>query len=105
MKIKQTKFTKSAEGEDCTLRIPEVCNYDNSTTVLCHLPDDTGTGKMGGKSDDLSSCYGCNKCHDVIDARDKDNWELWKPDLDFFMRRGMLRTWWIFIEKGLIVKT
>ena len=26
----------SARGEDCTLRIPMVCNRDRTTTVYCH---------------------------------------------------------------------
>ena len=49
---KQTKITKSARGEDCSLQIHPYCNMNPETTVLAHInSDDSG---MGLKSNDTS---------------------------------------------------
>jgi len=95
---------QSARGEACTLRIAHVCNYDPSTTVLAHLPDESHG--MAKKSDDISACFACSACHDVIDGRNK-----W-PNIsgvseveyrDWYMRRAMVRTWRRWIELGIVV--
>ena len=98
---KQTKFTKSARGEDCQIRLPG-CNGGGETTVLCHLPDGSGTGKVGGKSKDVHSTYGCYSCHQIIDGH--------KPRPTGYSREGVLlaayagqqRTLQLFIDKGLL---
>jgi hypothetical protein len=59
-----SKITKSARGEDCTIRISayegKPCS-PNDTTVFCHAPcRDSGTSY---KSPD----YGCYICHDIVD--------------------------------------
>lgn len=84
----------SARGQDCTLQIPGVCNFNPETTVLAHLPDETNG--MGKKSDDISACFACSDCHAHIDANrlpDSDDWML---------RRAMVRTWRQWIEMGLV---
>jgi hypothetical protein len=58
-----SKITKSARGEDCTLRIPGVCNFDPETTVFAH----TGSGTAKRNHD--KGCYACSDCHDAIDFR------------------------------------
>ncbi len=66
---KMTPVRKSAHGEECTIRLPLVCNYDRDTTVLCHsnaLADGKG---MGLKAPDHLAAYGCSACHDVVDGR------------------------------------
>jgi hypothetical protein len=35
---KQTKLTKAARGEECTLQIHPYCNDNPETVVYCHLP-------------------------------------------------------------------
>ena len=65
--MKSSKFRKSARGQECTFRIPGVCNYNTETTVLCHAPHpDKG---VGFKSTDLWAAMGCSSCHDVMDGR------------------------------------
>ena len=91
---------ETAKHQDCTFNIPNCCNYNKETTVLCHLPDDSGTGKMAGKSPDWIAAFGCSACHDVIDRR--SNKELSDADREFFMRRAMLRTWRTWIDMGVI---
>lgn len=66
---RMTPIRKSARGQDCTMRIPGVCNCDTDTTVLAHsnfLADGKG---MGLKAPDTAACYACSSCHDVLDGR------------------------------------
>lgn len=65
---KMTPIRKAARDQECTLRFP-VCNYDTSTTVLCH-PNELSAGKgMGLKAPDTEAAFGCSACHDVLDGR------------------------------------
>ena len=95
---KQTKITKSARGEDCSLQIFPYCNMNPETTVLAHINSD-GKG-MAIKSGDLSSCYACNICHDIIDGRMKH--DLSELEVLKCVMRGMQRTIAKLLEKGLI---
>ena len=99
--MKVNKLTKSARRQQCTFQIPNVCTHDVSTTVLCHLPDESGTGHMGGKSSHWIAAFGCSKCHDVIDRRNNTR-AISEDDREFYMRRAMIRTWRIWIETGLL---
>jgi hypothetical protein len=64
-----TPARKAARGQDCTLRIPGVCNQNPETVVLCHSNRlEHGKG-MGIKADDKYACFGCSSCHDVLDGR------------------------------------
>ena len=60
-----TKIQKSAKGEDCALRIPGVCNFDPTTTVLCHAPY---PGRGGSRKQDWWAAYGCYNCHQYMDS-------------------------------------
>lgn len=62
---KMTPIRRSAQNEECTIRLPGICNYDIATTVLCHR---NGAG-MGMKAPDTDAAYGCSACHDVVDGR------------------------------------
>ena len=61
---KQTKITKSARGEDCSLRLGQCSS--NETVILAHIGRDRG---MGYKSADYMAVYSCANCHDIIDGR------------------------------------
>lgn len=95
---KYPKLTKSARGEDCTLRIHPYCNGNPETTVLCHLPSGSG---MGQKSPDWFAVYGCSTCHNIIDGRIK-NGAVTRNELLSIMNQALFRTWERMIEKGLI---
>ena len=97
--IRSQKIRDSARGEKCTLCIPGVCNYDPETTVYAHLPDESKG--MGLKADDICGCYSCSSCHDVLDHRNSA-WRYVLQDMQWFMRRAMIRTWRRLIEKGII---
>ena len=66
---KMTPIRRAAEGEDCTILIPGVCNGDPATTVLCHSNRLTDGKGMGLKAPDTAACFGCSSCHDVLDGR------------------------------------
>lgn len=58
---------QNAMGQDCQLRLP-CCNWDTSTTVLCHLRM-FGIAGMAQKPDDWCAVFGCSACHDALDGR------------------------------------
>ena len=95
---KMTPLRASAKGEDCTLNVAGVCNYDTTTTVLCHMPI-VGEAGGGQKCEDYCSAYGCNCCHDWIDNR--NGVHPYEERL-FYAMRGIVRTWRRMIQKGLI---
>lgn len=68
-RIVSKKLRDSARGQDCTLRIPGVCNFNPETTVLAHLP--CGHKGMGMKSPDNMAVFACSCCHDRLDFRVK----------------------------------
>ena len=66
---------KLAEGQDCLVRIPGHCNFDNSTTILAHLRNQWFGA--GSKPPDILAVHACSSCHDIIDGRVKvDSLEL-----------------------------
>ena len=93
-----SKLRKSAKGQDCTLNIAGVCNYDPKTVVLAHLPSEFGG--MGKKSPDFCACFACSDCHDVIDGRVHSCTMV--EDKEWYMRRAMVRTWKAWIDEGYI---
>lgn len=93
-----SKFTKSARGEECTLRIYPYCNENPDTTVFAHAPsDDKG---MGIKSPDWWGAYSCSDCHDVVDGRRRTEFSI--DERNYFHMQGIYRTQKRMIEKGLI---
>ena len=96
--MKQTKISKSARDEDCTARIPFVCNFDSSTTVLAHAPF---TGRYGSRKQWWWSAYLCSECHDLLDGR--ANNPLTQHEKASIWFNAVQETQAKFIEKGLIV--
>jgi Protein of unknown function (DUF1364) len=87
---------KSARGQDCTVRIPGVCNFDPATTVLAHI-----NGGGGMKSGDNEGAYCCHDCHSVVDGRAKS---IHDPNLiKLWHFEGVMRTQKILIANGLMV--
>lgn len=66
---KMTPIRKAAQGQECTLQIPGVCNGDPATVVLCHSNQLSDGKGMGLKAPDTEACFGCSACHDVLDGR------------------------------------
>lgn len=59
---------KIAKGKPCMVRLPDVCNHNDETTVLAHIRM-AGISGMGIKADDLLGAWACSACHDAIDRR------------------------------------
>lgn len=91
-----SKYTKSARGQDCTIRLIGICNRNPETVVLAHL---NGAG-MGLKHADIHAAYCCSSCHDVIDGRQKTAIDDRDIMLDFYA--GMVRTQQIMIKNGVL---
>lgn len=90
------KIRESAKGQECQLRIPGVCNFDPSTTVLAHVGRGSGISQ---KCDDIHATYACSDCHDAIDGRTSlGDQRLIRLNA----YEGMLRTQVILLEEGLI---
>lgn len=90
------KLRQSAKGQECTFRIPGVCNHDSSTTVLCHIRDDDKG--LGNKANDWSGAFGCSECHEAIDQhRLEIVSEAW------YCLKALQRTWKFWRDAGLIV--
>lgn len=96
---KQTKITKSAKWEKCTVRQPFICNNDESTVVYAHL---NGAG-MGRKSDDPFGAYACSSCHSWLDGRYVKTHTRDQRDLAHL--QAMKETQAILFKKGLLVVT
>lgn len=67
MRVVSQKLRDSAKDQECTMRIPGVCNFDSTTTVLAHIS--CGQKGMGMKGPDMIAVFACSACHDALDAR------------------------------------
>lgn len=94
--MKNRKLRNSARGQDCTVRIPGVCNFDPATTVLAHI----NGGGMGMKNENYLGSFTCSACHDMIDGRAKSSFS--KEQVKLWHWEGVERTWAIWIKMGLI---
>lgn len=82
-----------ARGMPCQIRMPDVCNGDPATTVLCHLRM-SGISGMGLKADDLLGAWGCSACHSYVDTHGIDGRTA--------LLEGMARTQAHLIAGGLV---
>jgi len=94
---KPDKYTESARGQMCQIRIPNVCNHNPATTVFAHI----GGAGMGKKGLNIHGSYACSACHDEVDDRtmvydDRNIIELWHY-------HGMKRTQIIMVRDGVLV--
>ena len=94
-KLKTPKaWTQHARGQDCTVRLFQICNYNPETTVFAHLPNQS----MGMKG--VFGCFACSDCHDVLDGRVPNHYAKW--DLEAHHRQGVVETMEILIRDGIL---
>lgn len=89
------KLQRSARGQECTLQVVGVCNFNPDTVVLAHVQ--TEGGKMGGKCDDFSAVFCCSECHRWL-----DQYLGTEEERLFYTRRALVRTWRIWIDERLV---
>lgn len=96
------KYTRSAKGQNCQVRIPGVCNHNPETVVLAHL----NGGGMGMKRANIHGAYACSECHDIVDARSvkfTDGTEWTRDQIKLMHLDGVVRTQEIMIRDGVLV--
>lgn len=99
-----SKIRKSAQGEECCIRIPGVCNFDPATTVLAHYRMQPFCG-TGVKPPDWMGAYACSACHDTVDKRVSAMPFKLAMEYRRYHAEGVLRTQAKLIEKGLLKVT
>ncbi|WPJ21824.1 YbcO [Pseudoalteromonas phage vB_Pun_Y3] len=96
MSVISKKIRNSARGQECQVRIHDVCNGNSETVILAHVGRGSG---MGQKCDDIHATYACSSCHDAIDGRTR----VFEPRLvRLYAYEGMIRTQKLLLEQGLI---
>jgi hypothetical protein len=91
---------KLAEGKECQVRIPGICNFDNTTTVLAHYSL-TGISGRGLKSPDIIGAWACSACHSRIDGQIKSaNYN--RDQVRLMFCEGVFRTQYELIKLGII---
>ncbi|MBV8660373.1 MAG: DUF1364 family protein [Burkholderiales bacterium] len=99
---RMTPIRRTAQGQDCTIRLPDICNRNPETTVLCHsnqLADGKG---MGLKAPDTAAAFGCSACHDVLDGRAPRPEGMTLDDVLMAFDAGVERTHQILRRLGLM---
>ena len=94
-----SRVRQSARNEDCTLRLPTICNFNPETTVYCHtnrLQDGKGMGIKSNKG-----AYGCSACHDVMDGRAPRPDGMSLDDMESHIDRAVEATDARLTQKGL----
>lgn len=82
---------KLAQGQECTVRLPRVCNFDSTTTVLAHYRM-VGDG-MGRKPPDERGAFACSACHNLVDGRTKMPYWLDGCSVKLYFAEAVFRTW------------
>jgi len=91
-----SKLRQSARGQQCQVRVPGVCNFDPSTTVLAHL----NSAGMALKAHDIHGAYCCSDCHAWLDGDYSATTD--RELRDLYHLEAMVRTQIIMINDGLI---
>lgn len=55
-----SKITKSARGENCTVRLSGICNHNSDTVVFAHINGVRFGHGMGLKANDIHGAYACS---------------------------------------------
>lgn len=89
------KLRESARGQNCSLRIPGICNFNTETTVLAHI-NSVGKG-MGIKSEDFFAVFSCSSCHAALDEH-----RIPGEDVAAYTLSALYETWRMWFKNGII---
>lgn len=95
-----SKITESAKGEDCTIRMPRVCNHNSETVVLAHINGVRFGHGVAQKVNDFHGAYACSNCHDAVDGRLKTHFS--KEQVKLMHLEGVIETQMKLKQKGLM---
>ena len=99
---KTTKIRQSARGEECTLMLPGICNFDPETVVWAHSNRSQDGKGAGLKSEDDKGAYACFCCHAVYDRQRKRPEGLSLEYVEAAFTAGMSASRAILVRRGLI---
>jgi hypothetical protein len=91
----QRAVTGLARGMECQIRLVGICNFNNETTVPCHLRQAGLTG-LGYIAESIFVAWGCSACHAHCTANPADL----AVQNDFM--RGIFRTQQCLLDDGVI---
>ena len=97
-----SKIRESAQGEQCTIRLPGICNYNPDTTVWAHSNRSSDGKGMGLKAKDKNGAYACYNCHSVYDRQTKRPSNLTLQQVEETFTIAMEKSRQILKDKGLL---
>jgi hypothetical protein len=95
--MNERKITESARGEDCTVRLPGICNFNPETVVFAHLNGVRFGHGVGKKT--KWGCYACSDCHRELD---RQTMKLEKDFVKLAHYEATIETLNKLVEKGLL---
>ena len=96
-----SSITKSANGQDCQVRIIGVCKADPAYTIWSHCRHGAAGKGKGIKAIDIAGSYACTACDaDYDQLQGVPHMTRAEVDLDWFM--GHMRSLVILKNKGLV---
>jgi hypothetical protein len=99
--VRSTKLRESANGEDCTVRLPG-CPADPAQTIWSHYRGSAG-GKGGAiKSTDIAGAFACTYCDAVYDGQRPRPDGMTKEAVDLAWHEGHIRSLVRLGQKGLL---
>lgn len=97
-----SKIRQSARGEDCTINLPGVCNYNLESVVWAHSNRYEHGKGMGLKAKDEHGAYACYDCHMTYDRQRKRPEHLSLENVEDAFTMAMIKSRQILKDKGLI---
>jgi len=97
-----SKIRQSARNEQCTMKLPGVCNYNNETVVWAHSNRGEHGKAMGKKANDEYGAYLCYNCHQTYDRQRKRPEGMTLEFVEDAFTIAMQHSRYILKDKGLI---
>lgn len=92
-----TDLRKLAKGQECKVRLPGICNFNDETTVLAHIR--LGYFGIGKKPSDWCGVHACSACHDELDRRTR---RMDKTQVESDTLRALCEQLQWYVDKGLL---
>lgn len=96
---RRVNLRKLAQGRECMIRLPGICNHNRETVVLAHVRL-AGVSGMSIKSDDVLGAYACSACHDAVDRR--SHLDLQRDHVRLAHLEGVIRTIAVLRREGVL---
>lgn len=97
-----SRITDSARGEECQVRIPDVCTHDPATVIWSHARWGAAGRGRSIKALDIAGAYACTACDAVYDGQRKPPKGMTRADVDADWCQGHFRSLVILSKKGLV---